>query len=460
MKFGKISLAFAAIATLITQACSEGSEVGESIVQDNVYVIVDSSFTLTGKTVENDVVLSRTITQLIGQVDAPGYGTLSSECVTQFMPALKLDTTNVKVENIDSLTVKMMLSYGAYIGDSIAPMGLEVYPLTKQLPSPIYSNFDPTGYYDTKPIGSAVYNLSFYGKSLTYKSLGYHQVIIHLPVEMGRKLYTDYKTNPQAFNSPAEFAKIFPGLYFRNSYGSGRVSRVSNTSLQLHYHKTYYDTELKKDTTTYHTGIYFAVTPEIISNNDIKLNIADDVRNAVAAGDNILLAPAGLDVEFQFPVIDIIKAYKKNITSLGVVNTLTFQIPAEVIRNKYNIRPPEYVLMVLSKDKKEFFEQNKINDDKTSFYAQYDAGIGTYAFPSMRQYLLDCLAKYDAGTLTPDDYTFTFTPVNITTETPSGYYGTSYVSAITPYVTGLAMTKINFKKAKIRFYYTKQTVNF
>lgn len=463
MKLGRLPLVLAAAIALVFQACSEGSEIGESIVQDKVLVVVDSSFTITGKTVENNVVLSRTITQLIGRVDAPGYGSLSSEFVTQFMPALKLDTANVKVENIDSLTVKMMLNYGAYTGDSIAPMGIEVYPLVKQLPNPIYSNFDPTGYYDATPIGSTVYNLSFYGKSLTYQAAGYHEINVKLPVEMGKKLYTDYKTNPAAFNSPTEFAKIFPGLYFRNSYGSGRVSRVSNTTLQMHYHKTYYDETLQKDTTTYHTGVYFAVTPEIISNNDIKLNIADDVRNKVAAGENILLAPAGLDVEVTLPIVDVIRSYKDNITSLGVINSLSFNLPAETIENKYKIHLPTTVLMVLSKDKTDFFEQNKLTDDLTSFYAPYDYTTKSYQFTALRDYLLDCIDKYDAGTLTPEDYTFTITPVYVAYEknTSSYYYGTTTsVSSITPYVTGLSMAKINLEKAKIKLVYTKQTVNF
>lgn len=463
MKLGRLPLALAAIAALLAQACSEGSEIGESIVQDNVLVVVDSSYTVTGKTVENNVVLSRTIAQLIGRVDAPGYGSLSSECVTQFMPALKLDTTYVKVENIDSLTVNMMLSYGSYIGDSIAPMGIEVYPLVKQLPNPIYSDFDPSGYYDTKPVGSTVYNLSLYGKSEAYQEAGYHEINVKLPLEMGRKLYTDYKTNPEAFNSPTEFAKIFPGLYFRNSYGSGRVSRVANTSLQLHYHKTYYDNTLQKDTTTYHVGTYFAVTPEIICNNDINLKIADDVRNSVAQGEHMLLAPAGLDVEIEFPIMDIIRSYKNNITSLGIINALSFNIPAEIVENKYNIQPPQTILMVLSKDKDSFFEQNKITDDKTSFYATYDYATHSYSFSGLREYLLDCMTKYDDGKLTAAHYTFTLTPVLVTFETSSNSYyysGSTYVTAITPYVTGLAMTKLNLKKAKINFTYTKQTVNF
>lgn len=37
----------------------------------------------------------------------------------------------------------MQMTNGCYTGDSVIPMGLKVYPLTKALPSPIYSNFDP-----------------------------------------------------------------------------------------------------------------------------------------------------------------------------------------------------------------------------------------------------------------------------------------------------------------------------
>jgi len=69
----------------------------------------------------------------------------------------------------------------------------------------------------------------------------------------------------------------------------------------MYYHSSYYDEDLQKDTTVNNVGYYFAVTPEIITNNNISLSIDKSITDAVDAGDNIVLAPAGLDVELTLP---------------------------------------------------------------------------------------------------------------------------------------------------------------
>ncbi len=72
------------------------------------------------------------------------------------------------------------------------------------------------------------------------------------------------------------------------------------------------------------------------------------------------------------------------------------------------------------------------------------------------------LDEYDKnGAVDAADYTFTLTPVTVSTETnSSGYYSTTtYISAITPYVLTPAMTALNLKEAKLTFTFTKQTVD-
>lgn len=103
-------------------ACDENSPVGESIADDAVRITIDSSFTVTGRTVETGAVQSRTIDGLLGSVDIPGYGSLRSDIVAQFMPASILDTTNVSVDLVDSVKLVFKVPRGSYVGDSLAPM--------------------------------------------------------------------------------------------------------------------------------------------------------------------------------------------------------------------------------------------------------------------------------------------------------------------------------------------------
>jgi hypothetical protein len=459
------SLAIGSVATLMASSmigCNESSVIGESIVQDNVEVIIDSMYTVTGQSVKNEAVLSRTITQLIGIIDAPGYGRFSSDVVTQFMPAMALDTANVGASRIDSLKLVMNINLGAYTGDSIAPMGLDVYRLEKDLPTTIYSDFNPDGYYNpNKKIGSVIYNATALGEDEDTQELTYRQVTVDLPVELGQEIYNSYVADPSAFVSPTEFSqKVFKGLYFKNSYGSGRVTRVGQTLINMYYHSTYYDEDAQKDTTVNNVGYYFAVTPEIITNNNIKLQMDDKITDAVAAGENIVVAPTGLDVEFKFPAAEIISRYRANITSnLGVINSLSLNIPAEEIANEYDITLPENLLLILKSKKDDFFLNNEINDDETSFYATYSTTTNSYTFTGLKAYLVSLM---DKGEITDDDITFVLTPVSVSTETTtSSYYstGTTYVTAINPYMGQPAMAKLLLDEAKITFVYSKQFIN-
>ncbi len=140
------------------------STIGSSIVNDELAVVIDSTFTVTGHSVPNAKIQSRTDVQLLGIIDAKGYGHLSSEFVTQFMPSNALDTVGVTVNDIDSLMLGMVASEGQYVGDSIVPMGIDVYRLKRALPYPIFSNFNPEDYYSPDDlIASKIYNATRLG---------------------------------------------------------------------------------------------------------------------------------------------------------------------------------------------------------------------------------------------------------------------------------------------------------
>ena len=115
--------------------------------------------------------------------------------------------------------------------------------------------------------------------------------------------------------------------------------------------------------------------------------------------------------------------------------------------------------MVLKKDRDSFFAENKITDDLTSFYAQYDSTTGTYTFGALRDYIINLIEKDE---ITDDDITFVLTPVSLQVESSGdSYWGTSSstVTAITPYISGPRMCTIDYSKTKIRLTYSKQTLD-
>ena len=448
------------LSTISFVACQDNaSTIGGSLVTDETVILVDSSFTISGRSLTDPVVQSRTLTQLLGKLQANEYGDISSDVVMQFMPTMALDTAGVSVEDIDSVKILMFMGAGDFTGDSLVPMGLQVYKLTKALPSPIYSDFDPDGYYDPSQIfASAIYSANaLYSDSVG--SLDYRTIYVNLPLDFGKSVFTHYIERPEDFADPNVFTSWFPGFYVKNSFGSGLMVNISETRVNLYYkkHSTYTNSSGEElDTIISTARSVMAVVPEVITNNNIKFTISDFLQNKIDNGEALIVTPTGTEVEIQFPLNEVMATYKNGAPTLSLLNNVEFSIPVETIENNYGIKPPQYLLLVLANEKKKFFADNKITDNKTSFMATYDEKNGEYHFGDLRQYVLDMMEK-DA--IDAEDYTFIITPVNVETETSSDSYygsGTTYVVNISPYVTKPAMVKLNIDEAKIKMTYTRQ----
>ena len=460
------------IATLSVISCDEStSTAGGSLVEDEVEIVIDSNFTVSGSPVSNDLVQSRTVLQLLGNLDAKGYGNLRSDIVCQYMPSSYVDTFYVKPDYIDSVKLVLSMYKDGFAGDSVVPMGLTVYELNKQLPSPIYSDFTPDGYYDpSAPIGSTSYSALIDGaEDIGADSEGsiIKDIKVTLPTEFGVRLYNQFKTSEATFATPQAFAKWFPGLYIANSFGSGRVTRIVNNMINVYYRSVMPipDTDPQRDTVFNLVGSYMAVTPEVITNNNIVYKMSEELKQRAQSGETMLIAPTGYDVEFNFPAREILRRYQENSGSLAVVNSLSLSIPAKEIENDYGLTPPPYVLLVKKKDKDKFFAGTQINDNLSSFYASYNSTTKSYTFSSMRDYILDIIKK---GEATEEDEEFVICPalvsfyVNSNSNYYSYYYGynttSTQVSSITPYVTEPVMATLDFSNAKIKFSYSKQTL--
>ncbi|MDE7426176.1 MAG: DUF4270 domain-containing protein [Muribaculaceae bacterium] len=456
MTFKKF-MAQAALTLLMASAavsCDETSEIGSSIVDDAIDIVVDSSFTLKGSTVRNPAVMSRSLTQLIGNMDIPGYGVLHSNFANQYMPALKLPTEGT----IDSLTVALRLQVpaGGFVGDSIVPMQLSVYRMTDLMSVPVYSNSPMPDFDHSTPLAKRTYNVADFRDSVDY-SAG-RLIDIQLPDALAHELYNAYVSNPDNFGTPGAFAQnVFRGLVVNSTYGSGRMTRITKNGLTLTYKRSWHDAESNADTTAVESGTFFAVTPEVINNNYITYSPAEDVVRRIAAGEHIMVAPAGYDIHIDFPGREVVSRFRAAAADYSVVNNLSLRIPVERLFTSGPVVPPPYVLLVLTSEREKFFANNSLTDNITSFYATYNTA-GYYDFPDLRPYMQYLLEK---ESIEEADVQFTLCPINVeTTESGSTYAPTTVVSGITPYISGPAMVKFNLDRAKIVLTFSKQSIKF
>lgn len=443
-------------------SCSDNT-IGTSVTDTKLTIVADSSFTVTGSSVKTEKILTRTMTQLLGAINATNFGELSSDFVCQFLPSTAIDTIGVSADMVDSIRLILRSPIGGYTGDSIIPMRVNVYQLNQQLKAPINSTFNPEGFYNESDlIGSSSYTATKSGSpNLTHSIIEkstYRTIVMTLPKELAVKMFKEYKTNPATFKSIEKFNQFFPGIYASNSYGSGRIMKIDKTFMLINFRRKS-KTDAGNDTIIRDSASYATAAPEVISNNNIKMKVADNIINRVNQGDVILQAPIGYEVKIKFPIEEIVSMYKNDPDKLKVINSLYFSVPVEEIENEYNIAPPKHLLLIRSSKKDSFFANNELTDNKTNFYATYNAETKSYTFGNMRQFLLD-LIDADYAEL-QDAADLTLVPVDVESETnyDSYYYyynTTTTVTAMTPAVSGPMIAKVNLDKAKVTFVYSKQ----
>lgn len=442
-------------ALLTLTACDQTSGIGTSIIDDQIDIQIDSAFILTGQTVATDSVPARTMTKMLGSINVDGFGTVSSDFVAEFMPATAIDTAGL--HSIDGIRLVMRSYKTDFIGDSLAPAAVKVYRLNRPLSYPIYSSDPSSNFYNvnSKPLASGVYSMAaMYNDTVAART--YREINLDLGKPLAQELYQAWLKNPAAFSDPTTFTnKVFHGLAVINSFGSGRLTRVSQTLMCMDYTVKKQLEDPVRDTLISKSANYFAVTPEVVSNNQLRYTAAEAIRQRVANGEAITAAPAGYELKLRFPAQELIARYNATPNAQRMVNSLTVEIPAESVDPSGTIQPPKYVLLVLSKDKKGFFADNKLPDSKTSFYAAYNSTKHSYSF-NMSEYIISMLAKEK---IDDSDFTFSLVPVTVTwSSQSSSSYGSStqVISTVTPEVTTLSAAKFSLDKTKIKFTYSKQ----
>ena len=462
----------AAAVLLGLYACTDET-IGVSITDSVSSIIEDSSFVITGHSVLNDRVQMRTTTKMLGCLTSDGFGRVTAEAVTMWMSAVNIDTTGVTAETIDSCRLKLRIpTSDGYTGDPLAPMRLSVYGLNKALPWPIYSDFDPTEYYDSEDLlatesyspqsGWIEVGQSYVTGSLVMDTT--RVLSIPMPTSLARRLFTTFVEHPEKYASPTAFADVFPGIYITNNYGSGHVINIKASEIDVYYHKhVVVNDTLEVDSAFAQT--YLASTPEVISDNIIHFDIDDAVTAMVNRGEAVIAAPAGYEVQVRFPIQDIIDSYKANIgNNQSIINELSLELPVSVPETQYDIQPPTYLLMVKTAQKDNFINGDSLTNNKDSFYAVYNRVEKTYTFSGLRNYILNIINN-QGGIATEDDINFTITPVDVTTyaypQSYSYYYSgnTSVVTKISPMVSRPAIVRLLLDKAKIRITYSKQIVD-
>lgn len=456
-------------AAALSSCEDEVSPIGSTIANGEVNISVDSLvLKVQASTIKDMNVDARSTSMLIGNLNIPEYGSLSAAYVSQLLSASAMQIPDsIGVDRVDSMKMVLQMPRNLTIGDTLAPQQLKIYRLNRQLPSNIMSDFNPAGYFDQADyVATRNYTLSAIALGDTaFRKQANLMIGFPLPKQWAIDTFNAYRNGSDVFEWPANFNKVFPGLYVQPSFGRGAMANVSATKLFLYYH--YFTTKnvvendvaVAKRITVRDSVCLFSTSPEVIGSSILSYTPSTSLENLVAAGKKIITTPTGYRVRLTFPAEEILKQYWASDHNLSIINNLTFALPATSVPNGHDILPPPELLMIKTSEIEDFFANGKVPDNKTSFRGTYSSTRGRYEFASMREYIVDL--KNKGQNIDPADVDFTLIPVKYTTETVSSSYDgsvTIYVTGCTPYIESPRMGLIDTDRATLVFTFTSQYV--
>lgn len=384
------------IAALTFAACDDTTEgIGGSITNkiDNIN-ISDSAFNVTTKSIVAGAVLSRNNTGLIGKMKDPETGNyVKGDYMTQLsvLPTFSVDTLDyIKQANkgsIEADSCYLLVSYNASYGDTIAPMKVTAYEMTKPMAEDqeYYSDYDAfkKGWVsESNQHWSSNYNLSNTSDVKNFK------IYLNKPYttkdgktykNYGSYIMQTYAEHPEYFKTNYKFLhNVCPGFYIKNVGGTGNMAKIWNTELIFYWtrHKTIKAKDGVTDSTAVSIGYNrFDGTEEVLQLNKIENDTENMKKLASQQNWTYLKSPAGIFTEVTLPIEDIMRGHEKD-----TLNTASISFPR--LNNKdednaYNFATPSTILMVQKDSLQSFFEKSKLADNRTSYTASYSS-TGSY----------------------------------------------------------------------------------
>ena len=383
-----------AIAALTFAACDDTTEgIGGSITNDIDNINISSAvFPVATKSMVSGAVLSRNNTGLIGKMKDPETGNyVKGDYMTQLGVLSSFDVDTVAIKNANNGSIEaygcyLLVSYNASYGDTIAPMKVTAYEMTKPMTEEqeYYSDYDAfkNGWVsESNQHWSCNYNLS------NTSDVKNFQISLNKPYTKDGKTYNNYGSyilqtyakHPEYFKTNYKFLhNVCPGFYIKNVGGTGNMAKIWNTELIFQY-KRQYTTKAKDGVTDsiIVDSLYnrFDGTEEVLQLNKIENDTKNMEQLASQENCTYLKSPAGIFTEVTLPIEDIMKGHEKD-----TLNTATISFPRlnNIDEdNAYNFATPSTILMVQKDSLQSFFEKSKLADSRTSFTTSYSTS-GTY----------------------------------------------------------------------------------
>jgi hypothetical protein len=406
----KIAL-FSILLSILCFSCNDDdmNSIGMGMGPDGDKIAVyDTIMKLEGMTVKLDSLFARSSFGYLGNYYDEDYGDIKAGYMCQYYPSIGFDLDSIVRDGIDS--VRMHIYYYTYLGDSITPMEVTVYPINRELEEDYYINaINPSDYCDMQnPWAKQAYTARDLSVSDSINddnnANGYmKKVVIPLDNTIGARLYEKYKeTGDIDYNNLNDFLDFFPGTYQESSFGTGSILCAELTGIYVYY--TRYTTEL--DTldnpiiVEKPAAAAYTATKEVIQINTFE-NRYDSHLLQPSNDFMYLKTPGGICSKITIPIPEI-KEHVKNMK----FSTVTLSLKAKAgSDSEYALNFPGIgatansasrakLLLIEPDSVKSFFEGTpKVADNMTTYSTMFDWATNTYDFVNIANVVQNAMEK-------------------------------------------------------------------
>lgn len=350
------------------------------------------------RSVRADSIYAKTDIVYVGKYTDDKFGDYEASFLTQLNCLDSLTFPKVYDPNITEIDKGIMAGdstylseiifiYDTLLGDSISPSNITLYPLNKNLRTNHYTDIDAEEFYD--PNGKYLSEATYSGVNLNTDDTSTSKqkfIRFKLDKEVGENILHLNRNHPEYFYNNKVFRdNVFKGFYAKNTAGKGSVLFVKSAYLSIVYNVHYIDSLgnklLKQDKTDsiYQQSRVFASTREIVQANKLLTDASVLDQRIAEKQHTYIKAPAGIFTEIALPVDNLLADDEIKNDSITSVKIVLQSFVNEQGNSSFKLERPQYLAMLRKSEYKTFFQENKMFDYKTSFYATlYNTGKYTF----------------------------------------------------------------------------------
>ena len=433
--------------------------VGEFVADADEITASAQTFEATTKTLKYtdlnpDGVFSRTSSAYLGKFTDPDFGTYTTDFITQINCTEGFEFPD-RLVSIDTTTLE--LSYASFFGDSLAPMKVRVDVLKEAIDDTgenlglYYTSYNPEDFYNATGLPLAEQEYAVRDNSWTDAEIdsiksanGYYPpLVINLDKKatwnigneqktgtFSEYLLAKYKEDKNNFKDAYSFIhNVLPGFYVHNTGGEGSILYIGDIWLRMKV--SYYITGSEGQDSLVYTSIPFAATNEVFMST--RLNNSEDALDKLAEEKThtYLKTPAGLCTEVKLPLQEMYDALGTDtLNSVSMSFTKYKNVSNNSASSPYKMGTPQNLLLIRKNEVKDFFEQRKNYNSKTTFLGTYSSTTNSYSFSQVNrlisQIFSDMRTKEEPAQGWDEYNTMVLIPVKTETDSQGNTIGLSH----------------------------------